>query len=173
MTYTADRSMSNSLLQRKWKHHTHQNENRNGNGITPVVSEGLIWFQRHQREMAQGSRGIGVGKGDGRRRGIFEVGKHAVNIRDKQIVHNIVIWRDINCAIEADQVLKQRTCGWSWRWLERRRQLATSNPTTTPNIHLISSSEFLPWRPTTEKMNPRLRTRTTTGSTRRPGLSSV
>lgn len=45
------------------------------------------------------------------RRGRFEVGERAVNARDRLIVHNIVIWRDINCAIEADQMLKQRTCG--------------------------------------------------------------
>ena len=34
-------------------------------------------------------------------------------------------------------------------------------------------NKSLPCRPTTEKMKPKLRTRTTTGSTRRPGLSSV
>lgn len=31
----------------------------------------------------------------------------------------------------------------------------------------------IPCSPTTEKINPKLKTKTTTGSTRRPGLSSV
>lgn len=44
----------------------------------------------------------------------------------------------------------------------------SNKPTLAQTVRII-----LPWRPTTEKMKPRLRTRTTTGSTRRPGLSSV